>query len=197
MHGFGEAGVAKAQVTLPHSEFIENAHFNTICTRVQFNAGAGNGEQCPKGSIYGHARAATPILSEPAEGNVYLRSNPERELPDVVAALHTTEINADLVGHVDSVKGGGIRTTFEGVPDVPVSWAVFRFAGNAKGLFVNSTNLCAKKHRATVHFDGQNGKRHYYRPVLKASCAKARKHRRHKAHRRSRAALRRMRAALR
>ena len=38
----------------------------TICTRVQFNAGGGNGEQCPAGSIYGHASATTPILDRPA-----------------------------------------------------------------------------------------------------------------------------------
>jgi hypothetical protein len=180
MHGFGEAGVAKSQVTLPHSEFIENSHFKTICTRVQFNAGGGNGEQCPADSIYGHASASTPILSEPVEGPVFLRSNPERELPDVVAALHGAEINADLVGHVDSVKGGGIRTTFEGVPDAPVSEATFAFDGKAKGLFVNSTNLCKGAHRATVSFTGQNGKVQNTKPALKVNCPKARKGARHR-----------------
>jgi hypothetical protein len=53
MNGIGEAGVRRAQVTLPRSEFIDNAHFNTICTRVQFKEGAGNGERCPPGSVYG------------------------------------------------------------------------------------------------------------------------------------------------
>src|SRR5262249_41078109 len=31
----GGANIAKAVVALPHSEFIDNAHFQTICTRVQ------------------------------------------------------------------------------------------------------------------------------------------------------------------
>ena len=50
MNGIGEAGIARAQVTLPSSEFIANAHFNTICTRVQFKAGNVPGEKCPAGS---------------------------------------------------------------------------------------------------------------------------------------------------
>jgi hypothetical protein len=181
MNGIGEAGISKTRVTLPRSEFIENSHFNTICTRVQFKAGAGNGAQCPAGSIYGHAVASTPILDEPLEGPVFLRSS-ERQLPDVVAALHGKEIDAVLVGHVDSVKGGGIRTTFEGIPDAPVNSAVFRFAGKSKGLFVNSTNLCKAKHRATVEFTGQNGKQRNFRPALQVKCAKkqGKSNRRHK-----------------
>jgi hypothetical protein len=31
----GGANIAETSVALPHSEFVENAHFKTICTRVQ------------------------------------------------------------------------------------------------------------------------------------------------------------------
>ncbi|MGE5281958.1 MAG: hypothetical protein ACM3N0_06490 [Chloroflexota bacterium] len=184
MNGIGEAGVATAQVLLPHSEFIANAHFNNICTRVQFAEGAGNGSACPPGSIYGHARAVTPLLSEPLEGPVMLRSNPERRLPDVVAALHNSQVDFDLVGNVDSVKGQ-LRTTFAAVPDAPVTSADVELDGGKKGLFENSADLCERKHRATVVFGGQNGKRHASRPVLRVKCkGKGRKHKRH--HRRHR-----------
>lgn len=171
MRGFGEAGVARARVTLPRSEFIANAHFNTICTRVQFKAAGGNGEACPAGSVYGWAKAKTPILAEPLEGPIFLRSS-EHELPDVVASLRGQEINVHLVGHVDSVKGQ-LRNTFETVPDAPVQWASFSFAGQKKGLFENSTNLCAATHRAKVEFTGQNGKRSNYAAPLKVKCKKA------------------------
>jgi hypothetical protein len=168
MDGFGEAGVARARVTLPRSEFIANAHFQTICTRVQFKAGPGNGEECPQGSIYGWARAKSPILADPLEGPVFLRSS-EHELPDVVASLRGSQINVHLVGHVDSVKGR-LRNTFETVPDAPVEWASFNFKGGKKGLFENSTDLCVGKHRADIRFTGQNGKRHNYRPAMKVKC---------------------------
>jgi hypothetical protein len=175
MNGIGEAGVAKAQVTLPKSEFIENAHFNTICTRVQFKAGKVPGEQCPAGSIYGHAKATTPILAEPLEGPIFLRSS-EHQLPDVVAALHNSQVDIVLDGRVDSVKGR-LRSTFESTPDAPVSSAVFNFLGGKKGLFVNSTNLCKGKHKAEASFTGQNGKKHEFKPLMQANCPKGNKRR--------------------
>jgi hypothetical protein len=175
MNGFGEAGIQKAQVTLPPSEFIANAHFNTICTRVQFKQGAHPGELCPPGSIYGKATAITPILSEPLTGPIFLRSS-EHQLPDVVASLHNGEIDVVLVGRVDSVKGK-LRNTFEATPDAPVSSVVVSLRGGKKGLFENSTNLCKGTHRALAAFTGHNGKLHEFRPALQARCGgMAKKH---------------------
>jgi hypothetical protein len=172
------ANIKSAQVTLPHSEFLEQAHIKTICTRVQFAAGAGNGAECPAASIYGKAKAVTPILSEPLEGPVYLRSS-SHNLPDLVAALHNGEIDIDLDGHIDSVKGGRIRNTFEAVPDAPVTSFTLEMQSGKKGLLVNSTNLCGKANKAIAAFTGQNGKVHNFNPVLQAQCPKGRK--KHKA----------------
>jgi hypothetical protein len=177
MNGFGEAGIRKSQVTLPPSEFIANAHFNTICTRVVFKQGAHPGEKCPAGSIYGSASATTPILSEPLTGPVFLRSS-EHELPDVVASLHNGEIDVVLVGRVDSVKGK-LRTTFEATPDAPVGKVILALRGGKKGLFENSTNLCKGTHKALASFTGHNGKRHEFTPALQPKCGgKAKKHKR-------------------
>jgi hypothetical protein len=181
MNGIGESGIQSAQVTLPKSEYIANAHFVTICTRVQFKEGDGNGSACPAGSIYGHAKAVTPILGEPLEGPVFLRANGgERNLPDLVVALHNAQVNFDLVGFVDSAKGGGLRNTFVAAPDAPVSSFDIELEGGSKGLFENSVNLCAKKHFATADFVGQNGKAYNAKPVLQVKCkGKPRKHKRH------------------
>jgi hypothetical protein len=120
---------------------------------------------------------------------VILRSS-EHELPDLVAALHgppSQPIAVDAVGRIDSIKGG-IRTTFEGVPDLPVSSFVLSMQGGAKGLLQNSTNVCKKTNRATALFAGQNGIGAELEPALKNSkCAKAKhkaKHHRAKRHRR-------------
>jgi hypothetical protein len=180
MNGIGEAGVKSAEVVLPKSEFIENAHFNTICTRVVFKQGAHPGEQCPAGSVYGNAVIKTPLLSEPLVGPVFLRSS-EHQLPDVVAAVHNGEIDITLDGHVDSVKGR-LRTTFESTPDAPVTSAVIALRGAKKGLFVNSTNLCKTTHKVEANFTGQNGKPAELRPVLEPlGCkGKAKKHKHRK-----------------
>jgi len=73
-----DANVARIQVTLPHSEFVEQGHFKTICTRVQFAAGQIPGEACAKHSIYDYARVFTPLLEAPIEGPVFLRSTATR-----------------------------------------------------------------------------------------------------------------------
>jgi hypothetical protein len=162
----GGANIAGTSVALPHSEFIENAHFKTICTRVQFATKA-----CPANSIYGFAVAKTPLLDQPLEGPVYLRSS-SNQLPDLVMALKgppSMPIEIDLDGRVDSVNGG-LRTTFEAVPDAPVSEFTLQMQGGNKGLIVNSTNLCAKPNRATAKFTGQNGKLATLHPLMQNSC---------------------------
>jgi hypothetical protein len=164
------ANIESAQVTLPHSEFLENAHIKTICTRVQFKAGNVPGEKCPAASIYGRARATTPLLDEPLSGPVYLRSS-NHPLPDLVVALNSGKININLVGRIDSIDGR-IRNTFEALPDAPVSRFVLEMQGGKKGLLVNSTNICRGKHRAKLAFTGQNGKRLSSNPAVKAQCGK-------------------------
>ena len=156
------ANIAKVAVLLPHSEFLENAHLNHICTRVLFAA-----NQCPASSIYGRAVAKTPLLDQPLEGPVYLRAS-GRGLPDLVADLNG-QIRIDLVGRIDSVHQG-IRTTFQNLPDAPISQFTLSLLGGRKGLLVNSTNLCTTTHRANVQTEAHNGKVADFNSVLAAGC---------------------------
>jgi hypothetical protein len=169
--GPGYSNIAKAVVTLPPSEFIDNAHINNPCTRVQFNAGS-----CPKSSVLGTARAITPLLEEPLEGPVYFRSNGgERALPDVVADLHGL-VHIVLVGFVDTATPKSdprIRTTFATVPDAPVTKFTLNLFGGKRGLLVNSADLCAHRRAAKVELTGQNGKRHDTATRVKTSCKKS------------------------
>lgn len=161
----GQANLARVSVAMPHSEFLAQEHINTVCTRVQFAADA-----CPKGSVYGYAKAYSPLLDKPLEGPVYLRSS-SNPLPDLVAALHG-QIDIDLDGRIDSVNGG-IRTSFETIPDAPISKFVLAMKGGKKGLLVNSRDLCAGgTGRATAKVDAQNGKTADQRPGLEVRCGK-------------------------
>ena len=172
----GEANIASASVTLPRSAFVAQEHINTVCTRVQFAADA-----CPKGSIYGKAKAITPLLEDPLSGPVYLRSS-DNELPDLVIALKGPDhlpIEVELAGRVDSVKGA-LRNTFELVPDAPVSKFTLEMFGGRKGLIVNSRNLCAKAQRASIEMTAQNGKVFSATPVTANECRKGRKARKGK-----------------
>jgi hypothetical protein len=164
---FRDANFARAVVTLPHSAFLEQSHIRTVCTRVQFAAGAGHGAGCPKGSVYGRATAWSPLLAEPLSGPVFLRSS-NHKLPDLIVALHGL-FDLELGARIDSVRGG-IRTAFVPIPDAPVSRFVLDMQGGRKGLIVNSTNLCKKpkRNRARASLRAQSGKRRTLKPVVRA-----------------------------
>jgi hypothetical protein len=162
----GDANISRAAVTLPRSAFLAQEHIRTICTRVQFAADA-----CPPGSIYGTATATSPLLDYPLAGTVYLRSS-SNPLPDMVVALKGPAhqpLEIAVAGRVDS-KNGGIRNTFELVPDAPVSSFTLKLRGGKKSLIVNSRNLCKGTQRATVRLNAHNGLRRNFRPAVKNDC---------------------------
>lgn len=162
----GDANIRHAAVVLPHTEFLEQAHIGTVCTRVQYAA-----NECPAASIYGHVRAVTPLLDHPLEGNVYMRSS-SHPLPDLVASLRG-EINIDLAGRIQS-KHGQIATIFDTIPDTPVTKFVLSMKGGKKGLLVNSRNLCLSPSHGRVSLIGQNSKTERLHPVIANGCAKGR-----------------------
>jgi hypothetical protein len=169
--GAGESNLSRAVVTLPRSEFLEQGHIKTICTRVQFAA-----KQCPAASIYGRARVVSPILEHPLEGPVYLRSS-SHKLPDLVAALRgpaSQPIEIDLDGRISSYKKG-IRASFEAIPDAPVSKFVLEMQGGKKGLLVNSTDICKGKHLVEASYAGQSGAALEAKSPIKAACGKGNK----------------------
>ncbi len=121
----GDANAAAVSVALPHSEFLDQGHIRTVCTRIQFAA-----RSCPRGSIYGRVRAKSPLFDEILSGPIYLRSS-SHPLPDLVAVLEgppSLPVRVEVAGRVDSINGG-IRNSFDFVPDAPVSRAIFSFAG--------------------------------------------------------------------
>ena len=177
----GAANIAKIIVALPHSEFLDQSHIGTVCTRVQFAAKA-----CPAASIYGHATATTPLLDQPLSGPVYLRSS-SNLLPDLVVALKgppSQPIEVVVPGRIDTGASGGIRTSFETVPDAPVSSFTLTTPGGKKGLLENSTDICKAPQRVSVKATGQNGKQANSNPPLEANC-KGRAKKRHKRHARA------------
>lgn len=163
------ANIARAQVGLPHSLFLEQGHIGTVCTRPQLAAA-----QCPAASVYGHAKAWTPLLDEPLEGPVYLGVGFGHKLPDLVAELNG-QIRVLVHARIDTTRQKGLRSTFEVIPDAPVSRFLLQMRGGRKGLLVNSENLCKQRQRAQAHFVAQNGRQATLRPVVKRKCKKGRR----------------------
>jgi hypothetical protein len=166
--GSGESNIARTQVTLPATAQLDNSHLGSACAKSQFLAG-----NCPADSVLGSARAETPLLSKPLEGTVYLVSGLGHKLPDIVAALRG-QIDINLDGKIDAVNQR-LRTSFETVPDVPVSKFTLDLLGGKKGLLIDTKSLCKGGGRVTEKLTGQNGAVVSSTPPLQTPCnAKAR-----------------------
>ncbi|MGV1049929.1 MAG: hypothetical protein ACOYD4_15560 [Solirubrobacterales bacterium] len=161
----GDANIGRAAVTLPHSEFLDQGHIGTVCVKAKLAA-----DDCPARSIYGHARAQTPLLDDELAGPVYLVPS-NHGLPDLLVDLRG-QVDVQLRGTISSAKAR-IKTVFETVPDVPVSRFVLTMKGGKKGLLENSRNLCAQPAFSFANFKAQNGKRLKRRklPLKMSACS--------------------------
>ena len=177
--GVSEAGIEKAVVRLPKSLALDVDNAQALC---EFEDGTKPDleNHCPKGSIVGRSRAASPLLNRDLVGNVYFVKNVRRSstgnlirtLPMIIVALRG-EIAVNLVGESSTTKSGKLVNTFDDVPDAPVSRFNLNIRGGSNGILAvtrtrrSNINLCAKprSHVAEADMDGQNGRRHDFNAV--------------------------------
>jgi hypothetical protein len=167
----GDANLGRTALTMPRSLFLDQSHIGTVCTRPQLAS-----QTCPKNSVYGQAEAKTPLLDGKLKGPVYLvPGKTDSGLPDLLVDLRG-QVNIQLRGVISS-KRGGLKTVFNGLPDVPVKKFVLNMYGGKKSLLVNSTNTCKEPQNAVLNMKAQNGKvakKNKFRLNI-ASCGKKKK----------------------
>lgn len=146
----GDANTRRAAFILPRATILDQGHIKTICTRVQLAA-----NECPKASIYGNAKATSPLLDGKLKGPVYLTSS-DNELPDLLVDLKG-QVNVRLRGVISSANGR-LKTVFRKVPDVAVDKFVLTMKGGNKGLLINSRNLCARQTNGFLNLKAQNSR---------------------------------------
>jgi hypothetical protein len=183
--GVGEAGIQKTVVKLPKSIALDPENAQALC---EFEDGTKPDleNHCPKGSIVGRARAATPLLERDLTGNVYfvknVRKDPKtgntiRTLPMIVVALRG-EIAINLTGESSTTKAGKLVNTFNNVPDAPITKFNLNIKGGKNGILAvtrtrrSKINLCAGRQIAETDMDGQNGRQHDVNVRMKTPCSK-------------------------
>ena len=161
----GQANLKKVVVSLPLSLALDPDNAQALC---EFTDGSKVDPTCPKGSIVGKAVARTPILNQPLTGPVYfvknIRKDPKsgreiRTLPKLVIPLTGENgLRLNLVG-TSNVVDNHLVTTFDNIPDAPVSNFTLDIDGGKSGiLVVSGTDICKASQVAEQQIDGQNGK---------------------------------------
>lgn len=159
----GEANIRKVRVTLPRSLALDPGNAQALCTVEQDAAGT-----CPAASIVGSATAES-ILHEPLVGPVYfvegLRTDPKtgrkiKTLPTLTVVLRGegVELRLHANSEVDDFTQQ-LVTTFDDVPDVPISSFDLKISGGEHGiLVVSGADICKSNQIAEQQIDGHNGK---------------------------------------
>ena len=168
----GQGNARRVDVILPKTlnGRLDVIQRDKACTIEQFQA-----DRCP--NPIGEGVATTPLLRDPLRGPAYFVYNPARRLPDIVVRLRG-QVNIDLVGKVTIPRDLTLRTSFDTVPDVPVTMFRLRLTGDQRqGPVGVVTNLCTKagrSGRARIALVGHNGRRVDVRQKLRINgCGRA------------------------
>jgi uncharacterized repeat protein (TIGR01451 family) len=161
----GQANLKKVKVTLPLSMALDPDNANGLC---EFVDGTKAEPTCPKNSIVGTATATTPILDEPLSGPVYFVKNIRKDaktgrdiktLPKLVIPLvGQNGVKLTLTG-TSNVENDQLVTTFDNIPDAPVSGFKLNIIGGKGGiLVVSNADICKSTQIADQQITGQNNK---------------------------------------
>jgi hypothetical protein len=170
----GHANVGSARVRLPLSLALDPLNTRKVCGYE-----AGLRADCPARTRIGSATAVSPALNRPLRGPVYLvqgiRIHPQtgariRTLPSLLATLRG-EVRINLRGTTD-VERLRLVSTFERVPDAPISRFELRIAGGRRGILAvtGRRGICQRRRVSDFQLTGQNGKLATSRVRMKAPC---------------------------
>ena len=145
----GQSAMRRTVVTLPDGVSVDLKNLGSLCSAEQLAA-----TTCPVASRIGSVRAETPLLPDALTGGVYLtQAATKGGLPGIALDLGLLR----LQGTVAFAKGNRVQTTFDGIPDVPLSRLVLDLGGGPKAALTASRDLCAAPPVFNAEFAAQSG----------------------------------------
>ena len=133
----GQANVRRLEVVLPRSLSTSVGQVDRACDRDLLATGG-----CPPGATVGSAVVASPLLPAELSAPVVLTRSPTSGLP-ALSVRFGGSVPLQLDGQT-GFAGSLLTTTFDGLPDLPVSRFSLAIAGGPDGLLTNTADLCSK-----------------------------------------------------
>lgn len=156
--GSGQANIGKTKLEFPKTIPSRLETLHKACLEAVFAANPAN---CPEGSVVGTATAHTPVLKSPLTGPIYLVSHGGAAFPDAEIVLQGEGIKLILDGKTEISESGANKgvtsSSFESVPDAPVSTFEVELPRKTNSAFSGYGNLCEEKPTMPTRFTGQNG----------------------------------------
>jgi hypothetical protein len=153
--GAGQANLRQVTTMLPKQLPVRQSTLTKACPQATFEAGAAPGG-CKSESKVGTATATTPTLPGTLTGSAYLVSHGNEAFPNLDLILQGDGVTVIMVGHTN-VTNSIITTSFESVPDVPVSSFSLYLPSAPNSLLAANGNLCTSNLVMPTTIIAQNG----------------------------------------
>jgi hypothetical protein len=150
----GEADIHSVRVELPKLLPSRLTTLQKACTEAQF---AANPAGCPAASVVGTAVADTPVLPVALVGPAYFVSHGGAKFPELIIVLQGDGVTIDLAGETFISKTGVTSSTFNAVPDAPISSFELSLPTGPHSALAANANLCTSKLAMPTTITGQNG----------------------------------------
>jgi hypothetical protein len=160
----GQANLRQVTTTLPSQLPVRLSTLAKACPAATFEAGPAPGG-CKSEAMVGTVKAVTPVLPAMLTGQAYLVSHGNEAYPNLDLILRGNGVTVILVGHTKITKSI-ITTTFESLPDVPISSFSLYLPSGPNSVLGANGNLCRSKLRMDTTLVAQNASTIFEEPTI-------------------------------
>lgn len=151
-----QADIRELQLQLPKQLVARLTTLQKACLAAEFEAGPPPGTCKPTARV-GTVTVNTPVLPDPLKGNAYFVSHGAASFPDLDLVLQGDGVKVVLVGHTHIARSSITTSTYETLPDVPISSAVVRLPVGSNSAVTANGPLCGANLIAPTTIIAQSG----------------------------------------
>jgi hypothetical protein len=154
--GAKQANIGQVVFTLPKQLPSRLTTLQKACPAATFEVADPPGA-CPSTSRVGGVTVSTPVLPGTLSGPAYLVSHGGQAFPDLDLIVRGDGVEVVLVGHTHISKQGITTSTFESLPDVPISSVTVNLPIGSRSVLTANGNLCTSTLTAPTTILAQSG----------------------------------------
>lgn len=151
-----QADIQELQLQLPKQLVARLTTLQKACLAAEFEAGTPPGTCKPTARV-GTATVNTPVLPDPLKGDAYFVSHGAASFPDLDLVLQGDGVEVVLVGHTHIARSSITTSTFENLPDVPISSVVVSLPTGSSSAVSANGSLCGANLLAPTTIIAQSG----------------------------------------
>jgi hypothetical protein len=151
-----EANIRELALQLPSRLVARDSTLQKACLAASFEAGTPPGTCQPTARV-GTVTVKTPVLPDPLTGTAWLISHGGAQFPDLDLVLRGDNVEVVLVGHTHIARSSITTSTFEDLPDVPVTSVNVDLPTGPNSALAPNGRACGSRLLAPTTIIAQNG----------------------------------------